>query len=658
MDNQEKLSLKANPLSLFEAAEKLHLRAESYDSYATAVYQIIKEHMPVDNLYFVLDRSDQLDHLKVASRGQEVTIERFSQLMPDQQTSPIAWIIFQRLEKIITKADPQWGTQFGVEQWLGFPMLNKQSRCFGALVIENDQRELHYTELQISTLKVLASYITLGVEYWLDFSHYGSKELEHTQVLKQQIQASTHAEKLQQVLYEIASLANAQLPLHEMYQKIHQNVDTIIDARNFCITSYDAGEMTFSYVVDQEGGEQHLGRTFPVGDGLNSYVVRAGESTMFTQSNFHKLLRDGKIWNVMGGTDFSCWIGAPIIYEGIMYGVISVQSYIDYSNILYTQADLDLLEFIAGHVAAVMQANRKSDQLRKTRTELMRKCLIEEQQNQQLVTALKELKEAQLKVVHREKMMSLGGVISGIAHEINTPLGTCITSVSHSENINLELQQSIADKQLSAKKLKGYAEKRQQAVQLINHNMQKIEKLMGQFKEMTTEHSQERIKQFDLKMLLESIIDSLQGVIKPAGHQITLTCEDGLKVVTVQSAVQRIVLNMFLNSLHHAYEPGQAGCLRLSIELIDKQIVLKYSDGGKGMAQSDLDKLFDPFFTTKRGVIAEGVDGVLQSAGISAGGLGAHQIYHLAVTTLGGELQVSCPKELGLYYKISFPAQL
>ncbi len=658
MDDQKMLSLEINPLSLFEAAEKLHLRVESYDSYAAAVYQNIQKQLPVDNLYFVLDRSDQLDYLKVAGKEQEVIIERFSQLMPDQQVSPIAWIIFQRLEKVITKTDPQWGTQFGVEQWLGFPMLNRQGKCFGALVIENDQSELRYTDTQISILRVLASYVTFGVEYWLDFPQNSSKEPEHAQLLKQQIQASTHAEKIQQVLYEIASLANAQLPLYEMYKKIHQNIDTIIDARNFCIASYEAGEVTFSYVVDQEGGEQHLGRTFPVGDGLNSYVVRTGQSTMFTQSNFHQLLREGKIWNVMGGTDFSCWIGAPIIYEGVMYGVISVQSYIDYSNILYTQADLDLLEFIAGHVAAVMQANRKSDLLRKTRTELMRKCLIEEQQNQQLVSALKELKEAQLKVIHREKMMSLGGVVSGIAHEINTPLGTCITSVSHSENLNLELQQSISDKQLSAKKLQGYAEKRQQAVQLINHNMKKIEKLMGQFKEMTTEHTQERIKQFDLKALLENIIESLQGILRPAGHQIQLTCEDGLKIATVQSAVQRIVLNMFLNSIHHAYDADQKGYLRLSIERRDKQIILKYSDGGKGMAQSDLDKLFDPFFTTKRGVVAEGVDGVLKSAGISAGGLGAHQIYHLAVTTLGGELQVSCPKDLGLYYKISFPAEL
>jgi signal transduction histidine kinase len=658
MNNQKDVSVEDKLFCIFEEIEQLHLSVDSYDDYLTGIYQLINSYLHIDNFYIVLDRSDQLDYLQVIQKNQQLVIERYSQLMPDQGVSPIAWVIFQRLEKIFIKTDPQWGTQNGIEQWLGFPMLDKQGRCFGALVIENDHCNLHYTESQISTLRVIASYINFGVGYWLDSVVNSAMELENAQVLKQQIQESTHAEKLQQVLYEIASLANAQIPLHEMYQKIHQNIDKIIDARNFCIASYEEGEMTFSYVVDQEGGEQHLGQTFPVGDGLNSYVVRTCQSTMFTQSNFHKLLKEGRLWNVMGGTDFSCWIGAPIIYEGVMYGVISVQSYIDYSNILYTQADLDLLEFIAGHVAAVMQAHRKSDQLRKTRTELMRKYLIEEQQNEQLVTALKELKETQLKVVHREKMMSLGGVVAGIAHEINTPLGTCITSVSHSENINIELQQSLVNKRLSVQQLRSYAEKRQQAVHLIDHNMQKIEKLMSQFKDMTTEHSEERITKFDLNVLLEQAVDSMQAVLAPAGHRINLVCPEGLIIKTVQSAIQRIVFNMCLNSIHHAYQPDQKGCLRLSIEEQGPQIVLRYSDGGKGMTQADLDKLFDPFFTTKRSVSTENLGTTSSSTGLSAGGLGAHQIYHLAVTTLAGELQVTSRQDLGLYYKISFPAML
>ncbi len=644
MSNQKVLIKELDFLSLFEAVEQYHLTIDSFDDYLTGIYQIVKKQLYFDDFYIVLDKSDQLDFLKVLQKEQGLAFDRYSQLMPDQEVSPIAWIIFQRLEKVFLKTDLEWGTQLGVEQWLGFPLLNKQGRCFGVLIVENDNGDLLYSEEQISVLRVIASYITFGIEYFLENSAQEHRELSNTQILKQQIRASTHAEKLQQVLYEIASLANAQIPLSEMYQKIHQHIDTIIDARNFCIATYEEGEVTFAYVVDQEGGEQHRGKTFAVGDGLNSYIVRNGKSTMFTQASVHRLLKEGELWNVMGSEDFSCWIGAPITYEGVMYGVISVQSYIDYSNILYTQADLDLLEFIAGHVAAVMQAHKKSDQLRKTRTELMRKYLIEEQQNQQLVTALKELKETQLKVIHREKMMSLSGVVAGIAHEINTPLGTCITSVSHSENINLDVQQQLLAKQLSAHGLSSYAKKRQQAVSLVDNNMQKVEQLMDQFKNMTAEHSEKNIRSFDLKELLEEVISSMQTVLKPAGHQVNLSCPENLILNTAQSAVQRVVLNLILNSIHHAYGPSQIGCLRLSVEAADEKVILRFSDGGKGMRQADLDKLFDPFFTTKRR--------------FGAGGLGAHQIYHLTVTTLSGELQVSCPQGVGLYYKITFPISL
>ena len=181
--------------------------------------------------------------------------------------------------------------------------------------------------------------------------------LQRVADLEREVAERRRGESLQRALYEIASLSTADSPEHEHFAEIHEIVGRLMDARNFIIATYDAeaGVIRQEYLVDDNPDE--VRQQFPYGEGISSLVIRTRLPWLMDNALFQSLVAHGEIRAARGTVDFNSWMGAPLIAQDRVYGLIIVQSY---SDISYTREDLDLLNFVATHVAATMarwQAN-------------------------------------------------------------------------------------------------------------------------------------------------------------------------------------------------------------------------------------------------------------------------------------------------------------
>ena len=170
--------------------------------------------------------------------------------------------------------------------------------------------------------------------------------------LEQELAERRRAEELQRALYEIAALSSVDSGQHEHYARLHEIVGRLMYAKNFIISTFDeaAGMIRQVYLVDEDPNE--VMEAFPYGEGISSLVIRSRRPWLLDDPTFQSLVAAGEIRAPRGVVDFNSWMGAPLLAQDRVYGLIIVQSYS--ADITYHQADLDLLQYVANQVAATM----------------------------------------------------------------------------------------------------------------------------------------------------------------------------------------------------------------------------------------------------------------------------------------------------------------
>lgn len=191
---------------------------------------------------------------------------------------------------------------------------------------------------------------------------------ERVAELERALEERRRGEELQRALYEIASLSAADRPEHEHYARLHEIVGRLMYAKNFIISSYDAeqGLIRQEYMVDED--ESMESEPIPFGEGISSMVIRTRRPWLLDDELFRALVDTGEIRAPRGLADFNSWMGVPLIAQDKVYGLIIVQSYS--ADISYTQADLELLSFVASHVAAAVARWKANEELANATAEL------------------------------------------------------------------------------------------------------------------------------------------------------------------------------------------------------------------------------------------------------------------------------------------------
>lgn len=257
-------------------------------------------------------------------------------------------------------------------------------------------------------------------------------------------------------------------------------------------------------------------------------------------------------------------------------------------------------------------------------------------------SGLKNLQHAQENLVQSEKMAALGGLVAGIAHEINTPVGVILMSATYLKAETDKISSRYNQGELSGDELEAYFDSARQSAQLMTINSQRAADLIYSFKQVAVDQAGGDRREFELKSYIEEILLSLHPKLRRTAISVTLDCPENLLVDSYPGALSQILTNLIINSLRHAYQPDQAGRLSIRVTLLaDDNVRLIYSDDGQGIPSELQSKIFDPFFTTQRGN--------------GGSGLGLHIVYNVVHQTLKGRLQMHSAHAQGTMFTLHFP---
>ena len=304
----------------------------------------------------------------------------------------------------------------------------------------------------------------------------------------------------------------------------------------------------------------------------------------------------------------------------------------------------DITEF-KNHELALEKLNEELESRVVQRTDALDRSNRElDRSNHELQASLHELQQAQEQLVHAEKMAALGGLVAGVAHEINTPLGIGVTAASYLEQETRKLGVELEEKRLTAEGLHRFRQSALESCQLILRNLMRADKLVKSFKQVAVDQSSEQKRRIDLASYLQEIMSSLHPTLKRTQHQVEIHCPEGLELETFPGALYQIVVNLVLNSLMHGFPKRNDGHITIGARKQGDQVVVTYRDDGVGMSDEVRKKIFEPFFTTRRG---EG-----------GSGLGMHIVWNLATQVLQGSMTVESAPGAGTAFELRFPAEI
>jgi signal transduction histidine kinase/ligand-binding sensor domain-containing protein len=344
-------------------------------------------------------------------------------------------------------------------------------------------------------------------------------------------------------------------------------------------------------------------------------------------------LRPGKyIFRVKGSNNDGVWNE-----EGTSINII-IQPPWYHTNMSY--ASYGLLSFLAifGFVRLrTRQLTLAKNRLEKTVKERTQEI---ERQKEELLTTLENLKRTQTQLIQSEKMAALGGLVAGVAHEINTPVGIGVTAVTTLLEETKKMAEKYKKDEITRAEFKEFLQTAHNSARLVEKNLVRAAELVQSFKQVSTDQSTEQQREFKLKDYLEDVIRSLYPKFKNRNIEVEIHCDEKLVLNSYPGAFAQVITNLVLNSINHGFKNKPAGKIMIEVNRSNGELAITYRDDGNGIPANILPRIFDPFFTTDQ---AHGT------------GLGLHIVYNQVTQQLHGT--VTCNSEIGkgVIFRINLP---
>jgi two-component system autoinducer 2 sensor kinase/phosphatase LuxQ len=253
--------------------------------------------------------------------------------------------------------------------------------------------------------------------------------------------------------------------------------------------------------------------------------------------------------------------------------------------------------------------------------------------NRKLESAITELQTTQNHLIENEKMASLGALVAGIAHEINTPLGIAVTSASNLEHVAKSLNISVESGKITRTKFLSSCQELVDNSDLILRNLDRASELVRSFKMIAVDQSNDKKRTLNLYAYLSDVIKTMTPKTSKKNIRILLTGDKALKIYTYPGAVSQLATNLIDNAFIHAFSDIYNGEIKISFQQLGDSLEITCQDNGHGMDENTLNNIFEPFYTTNR------KDG--------GTGLGLSVVYNLVTQTFLGSISChSKPNEL------------
>jgi len=263
------------------------------------------------------------------------------------------------------------------------------------------------------------------------------------------------------------------------------------------------------------------------------------------------------------------------------------------------------------------------------------------QLNSELNNSIEELKSTQDQLVRTERLASLGSMVAGVAHEINTPVGVCVTAVTHLESQAKHYNKLYEEGTLTRKDFESLLNTAIESTKIMHGNLDRTADLVRSFKQLAVDQTSDEQRHINIKNYLEELMISLKPLFRDLHHRIELVCPDDINIESQPGAIAQIFSNLINNSIVHGFEEIEEGEIKMQIERDKENILFHYCDNGHGMTQEILQHIFDPFFTTRRDK--------------GGSGLGMSIVYNLVTNQLNGKIRVTSEPHQGIHFYISLP---
>lgn len=261
--------------------------------------------------------------------------------------------------------------------------------------------------------------------------------------------------------------------------------------------------------------------------------------------------------------------------------------------------------------------------------------------NEEYEVSLENLKKTQTQLIESEKMASLGGLVAGVAHEINTPVGIGITGSSHFLEMTNKLKKLYDSENMGEDEFEDYLNSSVELANLINLNLSKAAKLVNSFKQIAVDQTSEEKRTFNLQKYLNEVLLSIGNVLKKTQIKVNINCDSSIKIYSYPGLLSQIITNLIINSIIHGFDEGnKKGEINIDVKLSEEKLILLYKDDGKGIPLENMNKIFDPFFTTNR-----------ENGG---SGLGLNIIYNIITKQLNGTIKCKSNEPIGAEFLITF----
>ena len=261
--------------------------------------------------------------------------------------------------------------------------------------------------------------------------------------------------------------------------------------------------------------------------------------------------------------------------------------------------------------------------------------------NSELASSMETIQMARDQLIESERLATLGGLVAGITHDVNTPLGVSVTATSFLQDRVQKLQSAYDDKKLTGSTMASFLNDAQQTITLLTNNLTRASDLISSFKHVAVDQTSEVEREINVSDYVNEIVQSLAPNFKKTQHTIDINCPEDLSLKCSPGVLAQIITNMIINSLIHGFEDIEKGTIKLDIAMHENDLIINYADDGKGLSEENLNRLFDAFFTTRRGK--------------GGSGLGTHIMHSLITQTLNGKVEAFSQPNQGLQYKITIP---
>ena len=242
-----------------------------------------------------------------------------------------------------------------------------------------------------------------------------------------------------------------------------------------------------------------------------------------------------------------------------------------------------------------------------------------------------QLQQMQQQMLEREKMVALGSLVAGVAHEVNTPLGVSITSTSMICESNKKLRQSFDNSELSEEELLEFLDNSDETINILQQNLDRAAKLIRSFKMISVDQNIDDLRPIKVKQYIQDIAIPFHNQLKKFPVAINIDCSDELIIELYPGPFAQIITNLLQNAIIHAFEAGKKGLVEFKLTPQDSGLLISVTDNGKGMSHDIQQHAFEPFVTTKRNQ--------------GGSGLGLNIVYNIVTQSFAGNIELE--SELG-----------